>query len=153
MDSTMDVASCPICSGTAGQPAGVVAELTTVWVTAPTHAPLPGYACVVAKRHVVEPYHLVDRERAVFWEECLLVARTLSDLFQAAKMNYEIHGNTVPHLHMHLYPRYAGDPYEGGSIDNRARFTRTAGDIDRIHRAVETAAATLLGGSDSHRMT
>jgi diadenosine tetraphosphate (Ap4A) HIT family hydrolase len=21
------------------------------------------------------------------------------------KLNYEIHGNTIPHLHMHLYPR------------------------------------------------
>ena len=144
MDSTRDVASCPICSGTGGRPAGVVAEWTSTWVTAETNAPLPGYACVVAKRHVVEPYHLVDRERALFWEECLLVAEALSDLFHATKMNYEIHGNTVPHLHMHLYPRYLGDPYEGGSIDNRALFTRTAREIDRIRHALETGASRGL---------
>jgi diadenosine tetraphosphate (Ap4A) HIT family hydrolase len=62
-------------------------------------------------------------------------------------MNYEIHGNTVPHLHMHLYPRYSGDPYEGGSIDNRARFARTAGEIETIRRAV--ASAVALAREDS----
>ena len=30
----------------------------------------------------------------------------------ATKMNYEVHGNTIPHLHMHFFPRYAGDPFE-----------------------------------------
>jgi len=129
--------SCPICSHAAGRPDAVLAELPATWVTAPTEAPLPGSAWVVAKRHVVEPYDLVDPDRALFWDDCLLVARALSDLFQPIKMNYEIHGNTVPHLHMHLYPRYVGDPYEGGPIDNRARFTRTAEEIERIRRALE----------------
>ena len=31
--------------------------------------------------------------------------------------NYEIHGNTVPHLHIHLYPRTIGDPFPGQAID------------------------------------
>ena len=38
----------------------------------------------------------------------------------AVKMNYEIHGNTVPHLHVHIFPRYAGDPFEGGPVNPRA---------------------------------
>jgi len=134
----MDEASCVICSHGAG-PDGIVAELTASWVTAESDAPLPGYACVVAKRHVVEPYQLPDGERAAFWEDCLLAARALSDLFRSPKMNYEIHGNTVPHLHMHLYPRYVGDPYEGGPIDNRARFTRTTAEIEAIGQAVHEA--------------
>jgi diadenosine tetraphosphate (Ap4A) HIT family hydrolase len=28
-------------------------------------------------------------------------------------MNYENHGNTVPHLHMHLFPRLPCDIYVG----------------------------------------
>ncbi|MGB6535125.1 MAG: hypothetical protein WBF58_04100 [Xanthobacteraceae bacterium] len=32
-------------------------------------------------------------------------------------MNYEIHGNTIPHLHLHIFPRYRGDPFEGRPID------------------------------------
>ena len=71
----------------------------------------------------------------------MLAARALSDLFRPSKMNYEIHGNTIPHLHMHLYPRFAGDPYEGRPINNRAHFARTAEDIERIRRVVETFAS------------
>jgi diadenosine tetraphosphate (Ap4A) HIT family hydrolase len=33
------------------------------------------------------------------------------------KLNYEIHGNTLPHLHMHFFPRYAGDQFEGRAIE------------------------------------
>ena len=29
---------------------------------------------------------------------------------QRVKMNYDILGNSVPHLHVHLVPRYADDP-------------------------------------------
>ena len=52
-------------------------------------------------------------------------ARALARLFNPRKMNYEIHGNTIPHLHMDLYPRYAGDPYEGLPIGQEAKFQRT----------------------------
>ena len=34
-------------------------------------------------------------------------------------MNYEIHGNTIPHLHMHLFPRYVGDAFENQPINPR----------------------------------
>lgn len=136
----MDQRMCPICANPGRRPNDVVAELAVAWVTAGIDAPLPGYACVVAKSHVVEPYVLAEHERAAFWEDCMIAAKALADLFQPVKMNYEIHGNTIPHLHMHLYPRYIGDPYEGQPINNQARFTRTATDIDRIIRAVKAVA-------------
>jgi len=137
----MDERTCLICSHPNHRPDDVVADLGVAWVTAGTNAPLPGYACVVAKRHVVEPYELPEQERAEFWEACMIAAEGLADLFQPMKMNYEIHGNTIPHLHMHLYPRYAGDPYEGRSIDNQARFTRTVADVERIIQAIKAVAS------------
>lgn len=66
---------------------------------------MPGYVCVVSKRHVVEPYELAPDEMDAFWREAMRVARAVAELLEPAKMNYEIHGNTIPHLHMHLYPR------------------------------------------------
>jgi diadenosine tetraphosphate (Ap4A) HIT family hydrolase len=110
----MDEHTCLICSHPDGRPNDVVVDLTAAWVTAGAEAPLPGYACVVAKRHVVEPYELAGRERAAFWEDCLIVAEGLADLLHPVKMNYEIHGNTIPHLHMHMYPRYVGDHTRAG---------------------------------------
>jgi diadenosine tetraphosphate (Ap4A) HIT family hydrolase len=38
------------------------------------------------------------------------VARAIADAFGPRKMNYELLGNTVGHLHWHLLPRYDWDP-------------------------------------------
>jgi diadenosine tetraphosphate (Ap4A) HIT family hydrolase len=134
--------SCPICAR--GAPLDVIAELAATWVTAPREAPLPGYACVVSKTHVVEPFELPESERTAFWNEAMLVARAVCELVEPTKMNYEIHGNTIPHLHMHLFPRFRGDPYGGGPIDpRRESFTRSAPDLARLRDAV--AAAVRIG--------
>lgn len=34
-----------------------------------------------------------------------------------------VHGNSIPHLHMHFFPRYPGDPFEGGPISPNAART------------------------------
>jgi diadenosine tetraphosphate (Ap4A) HIT family hydrolase len=131
--------ACPICRN--GAPLDVIGELVTAWVTAPPTAPLPGYACVVARRHVVEPFQLPHDEMLAFWSEAMSVARVLSDLLRPAKMNYEIHGNTIPHLHLHLYPRFPQDPHEGMPIDWRKRdFERSPQDLDRMRVAVAAVA-------------
>ena len=144
--SLRDGSACPICLR--GSPRDVIAEFPVTWVSAGSDAPLPGYACVVSKRHVVEPYELPAAEQAAFWDEVTTAAATLVDLFQPLKMNYEIHGNVIPHLHVHLYPRYAGDPYTTGALRPRnASFTRSQDDLDRIGEAMLASAARLARSS------
>ena len=105
-------------------------------------AVLPGYACVVARRHVEEPFQLPDDEMVAFWRESMAVARALSSLLEPGKMNYEIHGNSIPHLHLHLYPRFPGDPFEGRPIAMDApAFTRTEDDLRRMADAIATVRA------------
>ena len=123
-------AGCPIC--TAGRLADVLAELSASWATGGPQAPLPGYVCIVAKRHVVEPWQLPQGELAAFWEDAVAAARAVATAVGAVKMNYEIHGNTIPHLHMHLFPRFRGDPYEGQALDGHATFDRSAADLRRL---------------------
>jgi len=41
------------------------------------------------------------------------VARVLESQLQPVKMNYDLLGNSLPHLHTHLVPRYADDPRPG----------------------------------------
>jgi diadenosine tetraphosphate (Ap4A) HIT family hydrolase len=118
-------------------PLDVIGKLPTVWVTAPPKAPLPGYTCVVVRRHVAEPFELDEPELTAFWTESMSVAAALDELLQPSKMNYEIHGNTIPHLHLHLFPRFPGDPFEGRPIDGRSRaFERSPEDIERLRAAV-----------------
>jgi diadenosine tetraphosphate (Ap4A) HIT family hydrolase len=130
---------CIICRQ--GGPLDLIGELPTVWITAPTKAPLPGYTCVVAKRHVAEPFDLDEPELTAFWTESMSVAAALNELVQPSKMNYEIHGNTIAHLHLHLFPRFAGDPFEGRPIDGRSSaFERSPEDIERLRAAVARLA-------------
>jgi diadenosine tetraphosphate (Ap4A) HIT family hydrolase len=61
-------------------------------------------------RHVVEPTELGDQEASTFWRELLVVVRALERVLEPVKLNYNILGNSVPHLHVHVIPRYAEDP-------------------------------------------
>jgi diadenosine tetraphosphate (Ap4A) HIT family hydrolase len=132
--------SCPICAN--GEPLDVVAELAATWITAQADAPLPGYVCVVCKLHVIEPFELPTPELIAFWQEAMLAARAVNELYRPVKMNYEIHGNTIPHLHLHLYPRFADDPYVGGPIDTRlASFSRSPEQLSAIRRAFSRITA------------
>jgi diadenosine tetraphosphate (Ap4A) HIT family hydrolase len=130
------VCDCPICDR--GEPLDVIAQLESVWITAATMAPLPGYVCVVAKRHAEEPYELARGQRLVFWEEAMQVAEAVAEAIRPKKMNYEIHGNTIPHVHMHLLPRYDGDPFEGRLIDPaHQEFARTTAERQALARAIK----------------
>lgn len=64
-------------------------------------------------RHVVEPTELSDAEAAAYGREVLAVGQALQDAFAPIKINYNVLGNSVPHLHTHIVPRYADDPRPG----------------------------------------
>jgi diadenosine tetraphosphate (Ap4A) HIT family hydrolase len=73
-----------------------------------------GYSLVIWRgRHVNEPTELTDQEASGYWSEVLTVARALLAVYQPLKLNYETLGNSLPHLHTHLVPRYAQDPRPG----------------------------------------
>ena len=94
-------------------------ERATTWICSDERAATRGYVCVVNKRHVVEPYELAGDEREAFWEDMLFAAQRLAQFVEPQKVNYEIHGNTLAHLHAHIYARYRGDRFVGGPVDNR----------------------------------
>jgi len=73
-----------------------------------------GYTVVIWRgRHVAEPTELSDEEASRFWREVLRVGRALEAHLGPVKMNYELLGNSLPHLHAHVVPRYADDPRPG----------------------------------------
>ncbi len=73
-----------------------------------------GYAVVIWRgRHVTEPTELSDAEASGYWAEILSAARALLAVYEPLKMNYETLGNSLPHLHTHLIPRFRADPRPG----------------------------------------
>lgn len=109
--------SCPVCLR--GRPTDSIAELEASFLLAGEDAPMKGYCFLLLKRHAVEIYELSSEEAAAFMRDVQRVSRAVHEITRAVKLNYEIHGNTIPHLHLHLFPRYLGDAFENQPINPR----------------------------------
>lgn len=73
-----------------------------------------GHTLVVLKRHTVSFFDLSDQERKDLLTLLDRAKHSIEKEFQPKGYNIGINdgpaaGQTVPHLHMHLIPRYAGD--------------------------------------------
>ena len=69
-----------------------------------------GWTVLVLKEHVSELFDLSRVARGMLMEEVTHVAQTVAQVCDAQKMNYELVGNQVPHIHWHLIPRLKNDP-------------------------------------------
>jgi diadenosine tetraphosphate (Ap4A) HIT family hydrolase len=104
---------CPFCRKLAGLAAPPPEEV--VWQFPHSVALLGewqfyrGYCLLVARTHATELSRLPDAERRAYLDEMCLLARAIEECYRPHKLNYELLGNQVPHLHWHLFPRSAGD--------------------------------------------
>lgn len=72
-----------------------------------------GYTILIYnKGHKTELFQLSKKEQIAYMEDLVKVAKAINDAFHPVKMNYELLGNTVPHLHWHIIPRKKSDPIE-----------------------------------------
>jgi len=74
----------------------------------------PGHTLIIPRRHVGSFFEVSDEERADLVRLLAQVRDGLEREFRPAGYNIGINdgaaaGQTVPHLHIHLIPRYAGD--------------------------------------------
>ena len=76
-----------------------------------------GYACLVFRRHAIDLHELSEIEGRDFMRDIRRLSAAVQVATRAIKLNYEVHGNSIPHLHMHFFPRYPGDPFGKGPID------------------------------------
>jgi diadenosine tetraphosphate (Ap4A) HIT family hydrolase len=69
-----------------------------------------GYCIVIWRgRHVAEPTELSGTEAGQYWDDVLRVARAIEVHYTPAKLNLMMLGNSLPHLHTHVVPRYVDD--------------------------------------------
>lgn len=101
---------CTMCTKWDDEPELRIAELSHCRVLLNRDQFFPGYTFVFTREHVTELFHLEREVRQGVMEEVTAVAAALSRLFRPTKMNYELIGNMVPHMHWHLVPRFGTDP-------------------------------------------
>jgi diadenosine tetraphosphate (Ap4A) HIT family hydrolase len=81
------------------------------------HSQIRGYCLVVWRPgHVAEPTELEPEQAAAYWRDVMAAGRAVSAAFDPVKVNYFTLGNTVPHLHTHVVPRFVDDPAPGGPL-------------------------------------
>ena len=93
-----------------------VAEFETGYIVIGDYQFFQGYTVFLCKEHKTELHELEPNFRIQFLKEMSLVAEAVYRAFKPQKLNYECLGNTDPHLHWHIFPRYEGDPRPQGSV-------------------------------------
>jgi diadenosine tetraphosphate (Ap4A) HIT family hydrolase len=106
----VSAAACELCERVAGEGDLFIADLDACRAYLNPDQFFPGWVFVVLRRHATELYHLSAAERGRVIEDVSRMAHALAEVYQPVKMNYELLGNQVAHIHWHLIPRLAGDP-------------------------------------------
>ena len=100
---------CPMCSRWEKEPDLQIIELPHSYVTLNRDQFFPGYTLLFTKDHVTELFHLDSTMRNALMEEVSMVAEALFTIFKPTKINYELLGNMVPHIHWHIVPRFSSE--------------------------------------------
>ena len=102
-----------------------------------------GYLMVEPKRHVASLADLTDGEAAALGTLVARVSRALKRRVGAEHLYAFVLGDTVPHLHVHVVPRYPGAPHEfwGTRVDEWPDAPR--GGVDEIEALCGDLRATL----------
>lgn len=88
----------------------LVHEFEHSYLTVGEHQFFEGYCVLLFKEHVRDLHELSAEVSAAFYEELMVATRAIAQAYGPAKMNHASYGNAQPHLHWHIFPRYANDP-------------------------------------------
>ncbi len=77
-----------------------------------------GRIVVKFKDHKTEYFQLTKEENAGFFAELALAAEAVYNLYHADKINYATFGDGVPHVHVHVVPKYKDGLNWGAPFDD-----------------------------------
>ena len=95
-----------------GENPAVMLKLRTGWAVFGDVQFLPGYSLLLPDPVVPSLNDLATDARAAFLGEMAMIGDAILEVTGAARINYEILGNTEPELHAHIFPRYASEPVD-----------------------------------------
>ena len=104
--------SCPFC-----RDVSPYLESNLAYVKHDLYPVSKGHSLIITKRHIEDYFDATDQEKSELWSlvdnaKVELQEKYSPDAFNIGINCGEIAGQTVPHLHIHLIPRYKGDVSE-----------------------------------------
>lgn len=103
--------TCPFCTMPASR---IVAEDDLAYVARDAFPVSPGHTLVIIRRHIASFFQIAEAERASILQLLEAEKQRLDEEFKPDGYNVGINdgaaaGQTIPHLHIHLIPRYQSD--------------------------------------------
>jgi diadenosine tetraphosphate (Ap4A) HIT family hydrolase len=113
-----------------------IAELKSCYVILGDQQLYRGYCVLFANLHATELYLMPEDAARLLFDEMRLVAEAIAAVVKPWKMNYECLGNSEPHVHWHLLPRYETDEMRRGPIWLRPESERKVALDENDRRAL-----------------
>jgi len=76
---------------------------------------IPGYVRIITQKHVKELSDLSDEEAVKIMLLAKQIEKIMIKTLNPDKVNIAALGNMVPHLHIHIIPRFINDPWWPGA--------------------------------------
>ncbi|MDR1863775.1 MAG: HIT family protein [Treponema sp.] len=90
-------------------------EVSTLYIT--KDQAYRGRCILALKEHKTELFQLSPEDAAAFVRDMSRASKALFEVFSPDKINYAAFGDTYPHLHFHLVPKYKGGKSWGSPFD------------------------------------
>jgi len=97
---------------------------------------IPGFIRVITQKHVKEFSDLSDEEAINLTLLVKKIEKIMINTLNPDKINIASLGNVVPHMHVHIIPRYKNDPWwEGATFCEKKRdfnYPTTTKDLQNL---------------------
>src|ERR1700753_1456195 len=149
MESVSSAPPCGVCASLSGPAAARPIYEDDLWhVRHADPAGVPGWMLLISCRHVAGPAHFDDREAASFGPALRHFERVLEEVTGALRIYTAAMGESHPHFHAHMVPRYAQMPREAKAwsvfdLQRAVGAGEVAVDQAEVHRVSEAYAQAL----------
>jgi diadenosine tetraphosphate (Ap4A) HIT family hydrolase len=144
-------ASCSVCNKLKSSWLEPVFE-NELWHVRPIDAPsgVPGWMMMVARRHVAGPAQFDAREAASFGPTWCHLQRVLLEVTGALRIYTAALGESSPHFHGHLIPRFEQMPKEAKGwgvfdLERAAKAGEVQVDVAEVVRLTDAFRSALQG--------
>jgi len=102
---------------------------------------IPGYVRVITQKHIKELSELSDNEAIRLTLVIKKIEKAIIKILSPDKVNIAMLGNMVPHLHIHIIPRFINGPWWPGATfcekNREFNYPITQKDIEKLKKEIK----------------